>query len=86
MRKVWLHRDSVYNYKPFYKHKLKCSLLLCFAVTIVYFVYQIIYLNKLVGSSVETTQILVQDNFDSELGAGRHSIPTPEKQYVEVVR
>lgn len=64
MKKVWLHRDHVYNYKPFYKQKLKISLLAFFVVTIIYFGYQIFYLNKLITNSMETTQILVEDTQD----------------------
>lgn len=81
MKKVWLPRDSIYP-KPFYKQKLKVCFLLCLVVATIYFGYQIFYLNKLEGKSIETTQILVQDNYDP----GPPSRPTPDKQYVEVVR
>uniref|UniRef100_A0A336MNI4 CSON004288 protein n=1 Tax=Culicoides sonorensis TaxID=179676 RepID=A0A336MNI4_CULSO len=70
MKKVWLHRDHVYNHKPFYKQKLKVLIFVFVIFCCVYFGYQIFYLNKLIINSMETTQILVVDtpedvNFDS---------------------
>lgn len=61
MKKVWLHRDHVYNPKPFYKQKVKVIVFVFFIFCIVYFGYQIFYLNKLITNSMETTQILVVD-------------------------
>lgn len=71
MKKVWLQRDHVYNYKPFYKQKLKISLLAFFVVTIIYFGYQIFYFNKLITNSMETTQILVEDSQDDNFVFGQ---------------
>lgn len=61
MKKVWLHRDHVYNPKPFYKQKIKLLVFVFFIFSVVYFGYQIFYLNKLITNSMETTQILVVD-------------------------
>lgn len=61
MKKVWLHRDHVYNPKPFYKQKIKVLVFVFFIFSVVYFGYQIFYLNKLITNSMETTQILVVD-------------------------
>lgn len=61
MKKVWLHSDHVYNPKPFYKQKIKVLVFVFFIFSVVYFGYQIFYLNKLITNSMETTQILVVD-------------------------
>lgn len=46
MRKTWVKRDNIY-YKPFYKQKLKLTLILVIAMGIVFFVYQLVYISQL---------------------------------------
>ncbi|XP_029734153.2 uncharacterized protein LOC115254235 isoform X1 [Aedes albopictus] len=46
MRKTWVKRDNIY-YKPFYKQKLKMTLLGVLLMAIVFFGYQIFYISQL---------------------------------------
>ncbi|XP_029734155.2 uncharacterized protein LOC115254235 isoform X3 [Aedes albopictus] len=45
MRKTWVKRDNIY-YKPFYKQKLKMTLLGVLLMAIVFFGYQIFYIRN----------------------------------------
>ncbi|XP_052900815.1 uncharacterized protein LOC128307124 isoform X2 [Anopheles moucheti] len=47
MRKTWVKRDNIY-YKPFYKQKLKLTLIGVIAMGILFFIYQLVYI-KLAG-------------------------------------
>lgn len=46
MRKTWVKRDNIY-YKPFYKQKLKMTLLGVLLMAIIFFGYQIFYISQL---------------------------------------
>lgn len=46
MRKTWVKRDNIY-YKPFYKQKLKVTLIGVIAMGILFFVYQLVYISQL---------------------------------------
>ncbi|XP_050072081.1 uncharacterized protein LOC126559960 [Anopheles maculipalpis] len=46
MRKTWVKRDNIY-YKPFYKQKLKLTLIGVIAMGILFFVYQLVYISQL---------------------------------------
>lgn len=46
MRKQWVKRENIYH-KPFYKHKLKMTLLGVIVMAIVFFVYQVFYIREL---------------------------------------
>ncbi|XP_035781654.1 uncharacterized protein LOC118460965 isoform X2 [Anopheles albimanus] len=43
MRKTWVKRDNIY-YKPFYKQKLKLTLIGVLGLGILFFVYQLVYI------------------------------------------
>lgn len=62
MRKTWVKRDNIY-YKPFYKQKLKMTLLGVLLMAVVFFGYQFFYISQLQTESgtggfvrVETSQ------------------------------
>lgn len=46
MRKHWVKRENIYE-KPFYKQKLKMTLLTVFVMAIVFFAYQLFYIKQL---------------------------------------
>lgn len=46
MKKHWVKRESIYE-KPFYKQKLKMTLLTVFVMAIVFFAYQLFYIKQL---------------------------------------
>ncbi|KAG4080295.1 hypothetical protein HA402_010787 [Bradysia odoriphaga] len=46
MKKMWVKRESLYH-KPFYKQKLKMSLCFVMLMGIIFFAYQIFYMNQL---------------------------------------
>uniref|UniRef100_A0A182J9G6 Glucosidase II beta subunit N-terminal domain-containing protein n=1 Tax=Anopheles atroparvus TaxID=41427 RepID=A0A182J9G6_ANOAO len=46
MRKTWVKRDNIY-YKPFYKQKLKLTLIGVIGMGILFFVYQLVYISQL---------------------------------------
>lgn len=46
MRKTWVKREHIY-YVPFYKQKLKMTLLAVVVMAIVFFAYQIFYIKEL---------------------------------------
>lgn len=46
MKKMWVKKENIY-YKPFYKQKLKMTMLGVLLMGIVFFAYQIIYMNQL---------------------------------------
>lgn len=46
MRKHWVKKENIYE-KPFYKHKLKLTLLIVFVMAIVFFAYQLFYIKQL---------------------------------------
>ncbi len=46
MKKMWIKKESLYH-KPFYKQKLKMSLCFVMLMGIVFFAYQIFYMNQL---------------------------------------
>ncbi|ETN65183.1 hypothetical protein AND_003053 [Anopheles darlingi] len=43
MRKTWVKRDNIY-YKPFYKQKLKLTLIGVLGLGVLFFVYQLVYI------------------------------------------
>lgn len=46
MRKQWVKRENIYH-KPFYKHKLKMTLLGVILMAIIFFIYQLFYIREL---------------------------------------
>ncbi|XP_055535294.1 uncharacterized protein LOC129724420 isoform X2 [Wyeomyia smithii] len=52
MRKTWVKRDNIY-YKPFYKQKLKMTLLGVLLMAVVFFGYQFFYIRNDAGSEVD---------------------------------
>lgn len=46
MQRIWVKKEHMY-YKPFYKHKLKVTLLLVILMAVVFFAYQIFCMNQL---------------------------------------
>lgn len=52
MKRIWVKKDQMY-YKPFYKQKLKMSLLLVILMAVVFFSYQIFCMNQLNENSLE---------------------------------
>ncbi|XP_049534380.1 uncharacterized protein LOC125950440 [Anopheles darlingi] len=50
MRKTWVKRDNIY-YKPFYKQKLKLTLIGVLGLGILFFVYQLVYISQFLLSS-----------------------------------
>lgn len=52
MKRVWVKKDQMY-FKPFYKQKLKMSLLLVILMAVVFFSYQIFCMNQLDEKSLE---------------------------------
>lgn len=46
MKKMWVKRESLYH-KPFYKQKMKMSLCCVMLMGIIFFAYQIFYMNQL---------------------------------------
>lgn len=46
MRKHWIKRENIYE-KPFFKQKLKMTLLTVFVMAIVFFAYQLFYIKQL---------------------------------------
>lgn len=46
MRKHWIKRENIYE-KPFYRRKLKLTLLIVFVMAIVFFGYQLFYIKQL---------------------------------------
>lgn len=54
MRKTWVKRDNIY-YKPFYKQKLKLTLIGVIGMGILFFAYQLVYI-KLVGRADGTAR------------------------------
>ncbi|XP_052860544.1 uncharacterized protein LOC128267691 isoform X1 [Anopheles cruzii] len=49
MRKTWIKRDNIY-YKPFYKQKLKLTLISVLMLGVLFFVYQLVYISQLLPS------------------------------------
>lgn len=66
MKKHWIKRENIYE-KPFYKQKLKMTLLIVFVMAIVFFAYQLFYIKQLQieierkSSIVYTYEKLVDD-------------------------
>uniref|UniRef100_A0A2M3ZL09 Putative glucosidase ii beta subunit-like protein n=1 Tax=Anopheles braziliensis TaxID=58242 RepID=A0A2M3ZL09_9DIPT len=50
MRKTWVKRDNIY-YKPFYKQKLKLTLIGVLGLGVLFFVYQLVYISQFLPSS-----------------------------------
>lgn len=46
MRKQWVKRENIYH-KPFYKQKLKMTLLGVILMAVVFFAYQLFYIKQL---------------------------------------
>lgn len=46
MRKTWVKRENMY-YKPFYKQKLKMTMLAVILMAIIFLAYQIFYIKQL---------------------------------------
>lgn len=46
MRKQWIKKENIYH-KPFYKHKLKMTLLSVFLMAVIFFAYQLFYIKQL---------------------------------------
>lgn len=46
MRKQWIKKENVYH-KPFYKQKLKMTLLGVLLMAVVFFAYQLFYIKQL---------------------------------------
>lgn len=46
MRKQWIKKENIYH-KPFYKHKLKMTLLSVLLMAIIFFAYQLFYIKQL---------------------------------------
>lgn len=46
MKKMWVKKENIYH-KPFYKQKLKMTMLFVLLMGIVFFTYQIFYMNQL---------------------------------------
>lgn len=46
MKKTWVKRENMY-YKPFYKQKLKMTMLAVIVMAIIFFAYQIFYIKQL---------------------------------------
>ncbi|XP_058443213.1 uncharacterized protein LOC131425388 isoform X2 [Malaya genurostris] len=90
MRKTWVKRDNIY-YKPFYKQKLKMTLLGVLLMAVVFFGYQFFYIRN--GAAVEET---AASNGLRDEGGGIASLnsstntifkgPTDDSRYVYVER
>lgn len=48
---MWIKKENIYH-KPFYKQKLKMTMLIVFIIGLVFLAYQIFYMNQLVMSTV----------------------------------
>ncbi|XP_062540948.1 uncharacterized protein LOC134208982 isoform X2 [Armigeres subalbatus] len=97
MRKTWVKRDNIY-YKPFYKQKLKMTLLGVLLMAIVFFGYQIFYISQLQTDSWAGKEADAAANKERDEGGGaaldsvnvssnsitRLSGPTDDSRYVYV--
>lgn len=54
MRKQWIKKESLYH-KPFYKQKLKMTMLGVLLLGVVFFGYQVFYINQLQLNAAVTT-------------------------------
>ncbi|XP_039434737.1 uncharacterized protein LOC120416905 [Culex pipiens pallens] len=75
MRKTWVKRDNIY-YKPFYKQKLKMTLLGVLLMAFVFFGYQFFYISQLqtTESSLHTNP---QTNRHGSVVAASSNVPPP---------
>lgn len=75
MRKTWVKRDNIY-YKPFYKQKLKMTLLGVLLMACVFFGYQFFYISQLqtTESSLHTNP---QTNRHGSVVAASSNVPPP---------
>lgn len=48
---MWIKKENIYH-KPFYKQKLKMTMLVVFVIGLIFLAYQIFYMNQLVMSTV----------------------------------
>lgn len=77
MKKTWVKRENIY-YKPFYKQKTKVTLLAIFILAIIFFSYQIFYINQLPSTS---TSLSLESTYlpkETEDDGGAKSVATEE--------
>uniref|UniRef100_A0A0K8TRV2 Glucosidase II beta subunit N-terminal domain-containing protein n=1 Tax=Tabanus bromius TaxID=304241 RepID=A0A0K8TRV2_TABBR len=72
MKKTWVKRDNIYH-KPFYKHKIKLTLLLIFVLAIVVFAYQAVYISQLPITSTPLTVENTYLNRENEISPSKSS-------------
>lgn len=72
MRKTWVKKENIY-YKPFYKQKLKITLLGVILMAIIFFAYQIFYIKQLQTDieykSRTSHQIVIMDEHHADGGS-----------------
>lgn len=71
---MWVKKENIYH-KPFYKQKLKMTMLVVFLFGLVFLAYQIFYMNQLVMSTVphmSSTQPLVSITLGTVQPLHRH--------------
>ncbi|XP_038111949.1 uncharacterized protein LOC6054237 isoform X2 [Culex quinquefasciatus] len=88
MRKTWVKRDNIY-YKPFYKQKLKMTLLGVLLMAFVFFGYQFFYIrNNGAGGKQPSNNNAVQDEGGGGGGDGNRTAdfrgPSEDARYVYV--
>lgn len=59
MRKQWVKRENIYH-KPFYKQKLKVTLLGVIVMAIIFFIYQVFYIKELQEEIEHKASVLFQ--------------------------
>ncbi|XP_055609589.1 uncharacterized protein LOC129756672 isoform X2 [Uranotaenia lowii] len=92
MRKTWVKRDNIY-YKPFYKQKLKMTLLGVLLMAIVFFGYQLFYIRSQPAEEESPAAANVRDagggaGDDTVLNGSSRSVrgPSQDQRYVYVER
>lgn len=78
MRKTWVKREHIY-YKPFYKQKTKMSLLIIFLLGIIFFIYQVFYINQL---PINSTPF----DLDSTVTVREIFFSSPKSNEIKIIR
>ncbi|XP_050085307.1 uncharacterized protein LOC126571087 isoform X2 [Anopheles aquasalis] len=79
MRKTWVKRDNIY-YKPFYKQKLKLTLIGVLGLGVLFFVYQLVYIKLGAdGSPPSPSSVANREYGSSKTGIGQHQYAYVER-------